>query len=61
MTQEEKQKRFEEQQFKKKWAKRLKLSPMPNKISANVGRAPRCNSSTTKKEVSLAVASKKKK
>lgn len=61
MTQEEKQKRFEEQQFKKKWGKRLKLSPMLNKVSANVGRAPRCNSSTAKKEVSLSVASKKKK
>lgn len=61
MTQEEKQKHFEEQQFKKKWCKRLKLSPMLNKVSANVGRAPCCNSSTAKKEVSLSVASKKKK
>lgn len=61
MTFEEKQKAFEELQFKKKWAKFLKLSPIVKNLSKTVGKAPACNTNTTKKEVNLQVASKKKK
>lgn len=61
MTQEEKQKLFEELQFKKKWAKHLKLSPMLSKISKNVGKASKCNIKGPKKETQVTVDSKKKK
>lgn len=61
MTQEEKQKLFEELQFKKKWAKHLKLSPILYKVSNEVGKAPKCNSKGPKKEVTVIVDSKKKK
>lgn len=61
MTQEEKQKLFEEMQFKKAWTKHLKLSPMFSKISNNVGRTPKCNTKGPKKEVTVIVDSKKKK
>ena len=58
---EEKQKLFEEQLFKKKWAKHLKLSPIFSKISKNVGKAPKCNSKGPKKEVTVILDNKKKK
>lgn len=61
MDQELKQKLFEEQMFKKKWAKFLKLSPIESKLSKNVGRAPKCNSNGPKKEVPVVVDTKKKK
>lgn len=58
---EEKQKLFEEQLFKKKWAKHLKLSPIFSKISKNVGKASKCNSKGPKKEVTVILDNKKKK
>ena len=61
MTQEEKQKLFEELQFKEKWAKHLKLSPVLSKISKNVGKASKCNIKGPKKETQVVVDSKKKK
>lgn len=61
MTQEEKQKLFEELQFKKKWVKHLKLSPMLSKIGKNVGKAPKCNIKGPKKETQVVVDLKKKK
>jgi len=61
MTQEEKQKLFEELSFKRVWGKHLKLSPMLSKISNNVGRAPKCNVKGPKKEATVIVDSKKKK
>lgn len=61
MSYEEKQKLFEEQQFKKRWAKHLKLSPMFCKISNEVGKGPRCNTKGPKKEVSVIVDTKNKK
>lgn len=61
MTLEEKQRLFEEQQFKKRWAKHLKLCPMLNKISNTIGKAPKCNTKGPKKKVTIIVDSKKKK
>lgn len=61
MSYEEKQRLFEEQQFKKRWAKYLKLSPIFCKISDKVGRGSRCNTKGPKKEITIAVNSKKKK
>ena len=61
LSYEEKQKLFEEQMFKKKWAKHLKLSPMLCKISSNVGRASKCNVKGPKKEIAITVDSKGKK
>ena len=61
MDQEQKQKMLEEQMFKKKWAKHLKLSPMLWKVSNDVGKAPKCNTKGPKKEVSVQIDNKKKK
>lgn len=61
MSYEEKQRLFEEQLFKKKWTKHLKLSPMLSKISKTVGKAPKCNTKGPKKEVSVIVDTKGKK
>ena len=61
MDQEQKQKMLEEQMFKKKWAKHLKLSPMLCKISKEVGKAPKCNTKGPKKEVPVQIDNKKKK
>ena len=61
MTQEEKQKLFEEMRFKKAWAKHLKLSPMLSNISNNVGKAPKCNIKEPKKEVAVVIDNKKNK
>lgn len=58
MTDEEKKRAFEEQLFKKKWAKYLKLSPFVHKLSKNVGKASKCNTRGPKKE-SLATADNK--
>lgn len=47
MTQEEEKAKkidFEEAQFKKRWAKHLKLSPIYSNLKANVGRAHKCGS-----------------
>jgi len=63
MTDEEKKKNFEEQQFKKKWGKYLKLSPIiyNNKLNPNIGKAPKCNTKGPKKETSVVIETKKKK
>ena len=60
LSYEEKQHLFEEQLFKKKWAKYLKLSPILITISKNVGKAPRCNTKEPKKEVAVVVDTKNK-
>ena len=61
MTDEEKKRAFEEQLFKKKWAKHLKLSPIFHKLSKNIGKAPKCNVNGPKKEIAVTVDSKAKK
>ena len=61
MDQEQKQRLFEEQMFKKRWAKHLKLSPIICKLSKNVGKAPKCNTKGPKKEVSVQIDNSKKK
>lgn len=47
---------FEEAQFKKRWAKHLKLSPIYSRLKANVGRAPKCGSHAG--EIKVAVDTK---
>jgi len=61
MAIEKKKKSFEEIMFAKRWAKRMKLMPSFHLLKSTVGKAPACNTNTTKKEVTLQVASKKKK
>lgn len=61
LSYEEKQRLFEEQLFKKKWAKHLKLSPIFHKLSKNIGKAPKCNVNGLKKEIAVTVDSKGKK
>ena len=61
LSYEEKQCLFEEQLFKKKWAKHLKLSPIFHKLSKNIGKAPKCNVNGPKKEIAVTVDSKGKK
>ena len=61
LSYEEKQRLFEEQLFKKKWAKHLKLSPIFYKLSKNIGKAPKCNANSPKKEIAVTVDSKGKK
>lgn len=61
MTDEEKKRAFEEQLFKKKWAKYLKLSPLVHKLSKNVGKAQKCNTKDPKKEVPVTVDNKNNK
>ena len=61
LSYEEKQRLFEEQLFKKKWAKHLKLSPIFHKLSKNIGKAPKCNVNGPKKEIAVTVDSKGKK
>ena len=61
MDQELKQKLLEEQMFKKKWAKHLKLSPIVAKLSKSVGKAPKCNTKGPKKEVPVQIDNNKKK
>lgn len=58
---EEKQRKFEEQQFKKRWGNFLKKCPSVESVSANVGRAPACNTRGPKKEIAVTVDNKKKK
>lgn len=53
MDQEQKQKLLEEQAFKKRWAKYLKLSPITWKLSKDVGKAPKCNTKGPKKKFLL--------
>ena len=55
---EEKSKKdsFEELQFKKNWAKHLKLSPILSKLNKNVGRGVKCNNKTS--EIKVAVDTK---
>lgn len=50
---------FEELQFKKTWAKLLKLSPIEKNLSRNVGRAPK--HSVKVKEINISVDTKGKK
>lgn len=61
MTDEEKKKSFEEQQFRKRWGNFLKKCPTVNTVSKNVGKAPACNTKGPKKEVSVTPSNKKKK
>jgi hypothetical protein len=61
MAMEKKKKSFEEIMFAKRWAKRMKLMPSFHLLKSTVGKAPACNTNTAKKEVTLQVASKKKK
>ena len=61
MDQELKQKLLEEQMFKKRWAKHLKLSPIVAKLSKSVGKAPKCNTKKHKKEITVHIDKKKKK
>lgn len=61
MAMEKKKKTVEEIMFAKRWAKRMKLMPSIHLLKSTVGKAPSCNTNTTKKEVTLQVASKKKK
>lgn len=61
MDQELKQKLLEEQMFKKRWAKHLKLSPIIAKLSKSVGKAPKCNTKGPKKEVPVVVDNNNKK
>ena len=61
LSYEEKQRLYEEQLFKKKWAKYVKLSPMLSTIAKNVGKAPRCNTKESKKEVAVVVDTKNNK
>ena len=61
LSYEEKQRLFEEQLFKKKWAKHLKLSLIFHKLSKNIGKAPKCNVNGPKKEIAVTVDSKGKK
>lgn len=61
LSYEEKQRLFEEQLFKKKWAKHLKLSPIFHKLSKNIGKVPKCNVNGPKKEIAVTVDSKGKK
>lgn len=61
MDQEQKQKLFEEQMFKKRWAKHLKLSPIVKNLSKEVGKDSKCNVKGPKKEVAVIVDTKKKK
>lgn len=63
MTDEEKRKLLEEQQFKKKWGKYLKLSPIiyNHKLNPNIGKAPKCNTKGPKKETPVVIDTKNKK
>ena len=61
MDQELKQKLLEEQMFKKRWAKHLKLSPIVAKLSKSVGKAPKCNKKGPKKEIHVQLDNNKKK
>lgn len=61
LSYEEKQRKLEEQAFKKKWAKYLKLNPMLSTVSKNVGKAPKCNVKGLKKEVAVVVDTKNNK
>lgn len=61
MDQEQKQKLLEEQMFKKRWAKHLKLSPIIKNLSKSVGKAPKCNTKGPKKEVPVQIDNNKKK
>ena len=47
---------FEEAQFKKRWARILKLSPIYSRLKANVGRGPRCGHGSG--EIKVAVDTK---
>ena len=61
MDQELKQKLLEEQMFKKRWAKHLKLSPIVAKLSKSVRKAPKCNKKEHKKEIPVQIYNNKKK
>ena len=61
LSYEEKQKLFQEQQFKKKWAKYLKLCPILPDLSNNIGKAPKCNVKGPKKEVAVVIDNKNNK
>lgn len=61
LTEKEKQFRLEEQAFKKRWNKKRKLCTDLSSVSKTVGKAPACNTNTTKKEVAITTVSNKKK
>lgn len=58
---EKRKKTAEEKEFNKRWGKLNKLSPMMRFVDKNVGKAPRCNSASPKKDVNITVVNKKKK
>ena len=61
LTHDEKQKKLEEQQFKKRFNQKHKLSPDMRIVSKEVGKAPACNTNHNKKEVNIATVTNKKK
>lgn len=61
MPMEKKKKTPEEIAFNKRWGKISKLNPSMRNLDKNIGKAPRCNSSSPKKTVEITVANKKKK
>ena len=61
MTDDEKKRAFEEQQFKKRWGNFLKKCPSINTVASNVGKAPACNTKGPKKDVPVSASTKKKK
>lgn len=61
ITDEEKKRTFEEQQFKKRWGNFLKKCPSIDTVSKNVGKAPACNTKGPKKDISASSPAKKKK
>lgn len=61
MATEKKKKNPEEIAFNKKWGRLAKLYSNINLLSRNIGKAPTCNTNTTKKEVNFTTVSKKKK
>ena len=59
-TIDEKQKAFEEMMFKKKWHKYLKLSPLLNHLSKDVGKGPKCGVGKKKVEPVKEIKGRKK-
>ena len=61
MTDEEKKKIFEEQQFKKRWGNFLKKCPSINTVASNVGKAPTCNTKVKQPKADVSAQKSKKK
>lgn len=61
MTFEEKQKAFEEQQFKKRWGNFLKKCPNIESVSRDVGKAPACNTKVKQPKADIGAQKPKKK